>query len=306
MMTMQDIESLERRWKLANDLQQVSALSRAWPRSGKWQRVPSERSKTRQRKGSVHEEQRRIALDRFGKSWKDSGMCKFLSGLYFKNGDVFDAAEHTQSHDVMIRAHGIVDAASGFSDPTCVRWEFAPPDDLRTVADMSTWSLRVDEKTIPEWWDADKVRAYCERRVRSMIIDRPRGTVLGGVWILTGEGASIKELVGGAIAIVANGASLDGASLAGASLARANLDGANLDGANLDRASLAGASLARASLAGANLARAALARANLARASLAGAYLDGANLDRASLAGASGVELPAGWKLLENGIVVKA
>ena len=226
-----------------------------------------------------------------------NGMCNFLSGLYFKNGDVFDAAEYTQSHEVMIRAHGIVDARSGFWDPACVRWEFVPPGNLETVADVSTWSLIVDEDYTPEWWDDAKVRAYCERRVRSMIIDGPRGTVLGGVWILTGKNATMKELVRGTISIVANGANLsganlsgtnlDGTTLSGTTLSGANLLGANLSGANLSCANLDGTNLSCANLDGATLSRANLSRTNLSLADLSGANLYGANLSGANLSGAT-------------------
>jgi hypothetical protein len=99
------------------------------------------------------------------------------------------------------------------------------------------------------------------------------------------------------------------AYLADANLADAYLAGANLADAYLAGANLAGAYLAGAYLARANLADAYLAGAYLADANLAGANLAGANLADAYLAGAKGnqyTKLPAGWKVNEAGLIVKA
>jgi uncharacterized protein YjbI with pentapeptide repeats len=271
-------------------------------------------------------------------------MCKFISGVSLRTGEIICEPSVTDSHEILLASRGVNDGEAAFFSGTLARWEFTPPSDLSTVADMATWSLRVDEKSTPEWFDAAAVRAYCERLVRSMIVDSKRGTLLGGCWICTGKDASASRVVNGRIAIVANDANLSRANLSranleGAYLSRAYLEGANLsranlsraylsraylEGANLSRANLEGANLEGANLEGANLEGANLSRANLSRANLAGAYLEGANLSRANLSRAylsranlyganlEGanldliVTLPDGWTRNESGIVVKA
>lgn len=158
-------------------------------------------------------------------------MCHFVSGLLLKTGEIICEPEHTNSHEVLVRLAQAHDTETGLHHGYLCRWEFTPPADLATIEDLATWNLHVDEDTTPEWWDEEKVRTYCERKVAPMFIREPRDTVLGGIWILTGERASLKELVHGSIAVVANRAYLTRANLAGANLAGANLARADLDGA---------------------------------------------------------------------------
>lgn len=93
---------------------------------------------------------------------------------------------------------------------------------------------------------------------------------------------------------------------AGANLARANLAWADLAGANLAGANLAGANLYGTYLTWANLARANLARANLYYATMGGANLAGANLARANMGRASGLDMPSGWTLTDDGMAVQS
>jgi hypothetical protein len=257
-------------------------------------------------------------------------MCKFLSGVVTRSGDFFCDPEHTNSHEILIREAHLNDGEAGYFSGNLARFEFTPPNDLKTISDLSTWELRVDEGSIPEWWDAEKVRTYCERIVSPMLIKDARKTLIGGCWIFDGGKASLRELVRGRIAIAANGANLEGANLwstnlvranlvganlaganlAGTNLVRANLEGANLKGtnlvgANLEGANLKGTNLVGANLEGANLWSTNLKGANLAGANLAGANLVGANLWSTNLWGAQNVKLPAGWKISETGTVEK-
>jgi hypothetical protein len=212
-------------------------------------------------------------------------MCYFFSFLGFRNGDFFHASDVTNSHEHLIRACKVRDSEAALLTGNFFRGEFTPPTEIKTVSDLSTWRLKVDEPTAPDWYDEAKTREWCERQVSQMIIRDARTTILGGCWILDGEKASLNELVRGRIAIAANGA-------------------------DLARADLARAYLARADLARADLARAYLAGANLARADLARAYLAGANLARADLAGADlsgayGIALPDGWEINAIGIAAR-
>ena len=128
-------------------------------------------------------------------------MCNFMSGLFFRNGDIFCATEYTDSHEVLKRAAGAGRASMVTGELEPVPWEYTPPYDLKLSGDLSKWTLKVDQQTEPSWWDADKVRTYCERRVEAMFICEPRGMVLGGCWICLGDKATIVELIGGKIAI---------------------------------------------------------------------------------------------------------
>ena len=120
-------------------------------------------------------------------------MCNFMSGLFFRNGDIFCATEYTDSHEVLKRAAGAGRASMVTGELEPVPWEYTPPEDLKLAGDLSKWTLKVDRQTEPSWWDADKVRTYCERRVEAMFIREPRGTVLGGCWICLGDKATIAE-----------------------------------------------------------------------------------------------------------------
>src|SRR5512138_1870709 len=106
-------------------------------------------------------------------------MCNFVSALLLKSGEIVCEPEHTNSHEVLVRLAKVNDTETGLHHCYFCRWEFTPPTDLATVEDLSTWKLHVDEDTTPDWWNADKVRAYCERRVATMFVREERGTVLG-------------------------------------------------------------------------------------------------------------------------------
>ena len=130
-------------------------------------------------------------------------MCNFMSGLFFRNGDIVSASEYTDSHEVLKRAAkaGRASLAGHLAEMEPVQWEYIPPEDLKLAGDLSKWSLKVDQDTTPAWWDEKKVREWCERRVEAMFVRDARGTLLGGCWICLGEKATIGELIGGKLAI---------------------------------------------------------------------------------------------------------
>ena len=213
-------------------------------------------------------------------------MCKFVSGIVLKNGDIICEPEFADSHELLIKVAGLTENAYANGVEYLARFEFTPPEDLTKISDTSLWTLRVDEDVKPSWWDKEKVRNYCERKVNSMIIRDARGTVFGGCWIFDGKEASVKQIVRGRIFCAVNGADLSGANLSGAYLSGAYLSGAYLSGANLSGANLSGAYLSRANLYGAYLSRANLSGADLSSADLSSADLSGAYLSRANLYGA--------------------
>ena len=215
-------------------------------------------------------------------------MCKFVSGIILKTGEIICEPEFTDSHEELLKMAGIVENPYATGSEYFARFEFTPPEDLKTVSDLSTWKLKVDENVISSWFNNEPVLAYCERKVRSMIVTTARNVVFGGCWIFDGIGGKegrISKLVRGRIVMAVNGANLRGANLRGANLRGANLRGANLRGANLYGANLYGA--------------------NLRGANLFGAYLTGANLSGANLTNAYNYTLPADWKLDQHGQVRK-
>ena len=249
-------------------------------------------------------------------------MCKFLSAVFLKSGEVLCDPEHTDSHKDLLAASNVNDGEASYCAGNICRVEFTPPRDFEKVSNLSLWTLCVDEKNKPGWFDKVKARENIEGRVRRMIVTDAQGTLIGGCWIFDGDKASLEKLVNGRVVGIANGAILDhanldharldhadldgaslvdsnlvGANLVDASLVHANLDGARLVGASLDHADLDGASLVDANLVGANLAGASLDHADLVCASLVDARLDGAslvhanldhaNLDHANLVGAN-------------------
>jgi len=164
-------------------------------------------------------------------------MCKFKSAIVTRNGDIFTADE-TDSHEVLIAAHGFIDSGSPLAARSWVRVEFTPPDKVEEILDPTKWELRVDEVGAPDWWDEkkDSVRSDLWSRVKRCIVNDERKCLIGGVWILL-PGSKVHQMVGSRI-ISAAGANLYGANLYGA-----NLYGADLSGANLSRANLYGANL---------------------------------------------------------------
>ena len=270
-------------------------------------------------------------------------MCKTFSFYAAKTGDLYSLVDHTDAHSMIAEVFGLRDNDVSYYAENLAKGEFTPPEDTKLWSDLSKWTLTVDERETPEWFDHEKARAYMERLIRPMFVTNERTWLVGGCWIFDGEKATARGVLNGRIVGVINGAYLDGANLTGANLTRAYLahanlahanlahaylahaylDGANLAGANLAHAYLADAYLADANLADANLARAYLdhaylahanlADANLADANLARAYLDGANLADAYLARANladakiheGASLPAGWVRGDSGIITR-
>jgi hypothetical protein len=242
-------------------------------------------------------------------------MCRFLSAVFLKTGEVLCDPDHTDSHEHLIAAANVRDGEVAFFSGNLCRVEFAPPDDTKLWGDMTEWTLWVDEKTTPDWFDAEKARAILSARIERMFIRDRRGTLLGGCWILDGDRAHLGALLGGRIVGVINGANLKGAHLACAYMARAKLVGANMEracmaGANLvfgdmRGANLGGADLEHTNLAGANLMGANLTVANLASAYMRDACMDGANLHGAHMACSYMAVLPEGWETNEEEVCVR-
>ena len=111
-------------------------------------------------------------------------MCNFLSAIAFKNGDVFEASQYTDSHEHLIASLGLDDTKDLFIR-NWVRVEFVPGND---VADVDKYTLRCDECESPAWWDgvSETVEKNLHRIVSKMVIRDERKCILGGCWIFAG------------------------------------------------------------------------------------------------------------------------
>jgi len=240
-------------------------------------------------------------------------MCKTFSFYAAKTGDFYSLVDHTDAHSMIAEVFGLRDNDVSYYAENLAKGEFTPPEDTKLWSDLSKWTLTVDERETPEWFDHEKARAYMERLIRPMFVTNERRWLVGGCWIFDGEKATARGVLNGRIVGVINDANLTCANLTDANLADAYLAGANLTCANLACAYLARANLTDAYLAGANLTCANLtcaylARANLTDANLTRANLTDANLTRANLARAKiheGASLPAGWVRGDSGIITR-
>ena len=135
-------------------------------------------------------------------------MCNFVSAIVLKNGDIICDPEHTDSHEDLIRVAGLRDDRVSMAAEAFCRVEFTPPDDFSGIADLSKWTLRVDECSAPSWYDSELVREKMERRVQAMIIDGERDILLGGCHILV-CGANVRCVKNARIAVMLDSSRVD-------------------------------------------------------------------------------------------------
>jgi len=114
-----------------------------------------------------------------------------MSAIAFKNGDIYEVSEHTDSHEHLVAALGLKD---DLFLRDWIRVEFLPGEN--GLADASGYKLRVDEHTAPEWWEDARpsVLAKLQARIHRMIVMDKRECLLGKCWILAGK-AEAKLIV---------------------------------------------------------------------------------------------------------------
>ncbi len=130
-------------------------------------------------------------------------MCRFFSAIVLESGDIL-TSEYTDRHELLMRVHGVRDGHA--QRGRFARVELLPPDDHRTLLDVETWNIQLDETEAPEWWPArrDDVQGAMRRMVERMIVREPRDLILGGCWVVSD--VAIGELAAGRIAILSGGA----------------------------------------------------------------------------------------------------
>jgi hypothetical protein len=107
-------------------------------------------------------------------------MCKFISGLIHRNGDICCLPEYTDSHEDLIARAGLVDNSAQLF----ARFEFTPPKNQGEIADTAKWILRIDEHPAPDWLYIPVLETRMRDRVSNMLIDKDQKILMGGCWII--------------------------------------------------------------------------------------------------------------------------
>jgi hypothetical protein len=112
-------------------------------------------------------------------------MCRFLSALVFRNGDIY-WSPFTDSHDELLAMSG----RREYSGDELCRVEFTS----KRLDIYSEYVLDVDEAREPEWFA--KIREATENKLRAviakMIVSDYRPLIIGGEWIAT-SGADMNQ-----------------------------------------------------------------------------------------------------------------
>jgi hypothetical protein len=114
-------------------------------------------------------------------------MCKFLSAIVMKSGEVICHPDLTDSHEDLLAMHNIRDGYC--QDEQFVRVEFTPSSEH--LCDPAKWALCYDtseyQSCPPDWYNNEMVKATkakLQKVVEAMVINDDRAVVLGGCWIL--------------------------------------------------------------------------------------------------------------------------
>ena len=141
-------------------------------------------------------------------------MCKFLSAIVLKNGDIICDPEHTDSHSDLVAAFNLRDDDQ-YVD-RFVKVEFTPPinaENLPNYSDFANYDFRVDERGEPYWFGEVRERAIekLRDRVARMIVTESRPMLLGGCWIIGGH-AQIARLNSGRVVSLSDRAKIGNVS----------------------------------------------------------------------------------------------
>ena len=92
-------------------------------------------------------------------------MCKFYSAIVMKNGDILHDV-HLSSHEDIIDLFNLKD--DSIRD-NFIRVEYTP-DETSDLPYIEKYKLRVDEGSIPDWFEEHK--EYVEQRLRDIVTKR--------------------------------------------------------------------------------------------------------------------------------------
>lgn len=108
-------------------------------------------------------------------------MCKFKSGLIFKNKVVL-APMYNDSHSSLLEVLGVEDSRSN-AMRRFVRAELVPPDN-NVLDDVDNWKFVVDQDIVPGWFEEDPKRYEQEFRNAVKEFVKDRFVLMAGViWV---------------------------------------------------------------------------------------------------------------------------
>ena len=131
-------------------------------------------------------------------------MCKWKSGIVTRSGEIY-THWNTDSHEELITYFNLNDKGLDY----LVRVEYSP-EDIKDLADVSKYVLRVDEHSIPAWFEEQREHVESEMK---QIVERSIKTsgeielILDGVYILGGE-SKVNKIKGGRILSICGSASV--------------------------------------------------------------------------------------------------
>ena len=133
-------------------------------------------------------------------------MCEFKSAIVTRQGNVLHH-DMTDLHEDLIAYFGLRDDnhLNHF-----VRVEFKPTD-KKDYADLSKYSLVVDEDEVPKWFEEFREKTISEltKIVSKYILkDVDKKIILDGCWIVTGA-TKIERMTAGRILTVSDSAKID-------------------------------------------------------------------------------------------------
>ena len=123
-------------------------------------------------------------------------MCQFLSAIVLKNGDVLHSPL-LDSHSDLVTLFGLPD--THLHHQHFAKVELAPPADWIGWEDLSKWTFRLDEGTVPGWWSDVAIGAEESVRniIRRAILPSGERPFLVDGLALIGPGVVVRSMRGG-------------------------------------------------------------------------------------------------------------
>jgi hypothetical protein len=123
-------------------------------------------------------------------------MCRFLSAVYLKTGELICSPEFTDSHEELLMSYGIEERQTSAPVQHFVRLELIPPSTLEdsVLLDFSQWKEKVDEDESPEWFDAAARHDAFEsmRDVLRIATNRTGRLLFGGLAFIRGQQVALR------------------------------------------------------------------------------------------------------------------
>ena len=133
-------------------------------------------------------------------------MCNFLSGIGFKNGDVY-TSPYTDRHEYMIADLGLNDNGSALQN--WIRCEYSSHD----LTDINSYQLIIDEPSAPAWVTTELKNQWGKelksRAEKCILVTGEKKILLGGKWVVGGD-VKINNVINSQIVFCGGNASITG------------------------------------------------------------------------------------------------